>query len=133
MRMMPERIEISLPLPPDILRPNRIAGADRRTVTNARRLVRKEAGQVAASAWRGRYRCDLPRWTHVRATATFSGVSSLMDGPNAETWIKAIVDGIADALMAGNDHGWRWEGEPRFVKGAGGVVIEVWPVESEGE
>lgn len=123
------RLRIELPYPPDILRPNRIGGAPAAAVTRARRKARKEACEVAASVWRADdpY-ADLPGWTRVRAHLTVVGLRGRMDGTNAEAWTKAIVDGVADALMRnGDDHGWSWDGETSFERsGQPGIVIEVW-------
>jgi hypothetical protein len=133
---------IELPLPPDVLRPNRIGGANKYAVSRARREARAMACHLTCHAWHGQparmlpgqrtvFWHPMPVWTHVRAVATFHGVSSQMDRPNAEGWLKATVDGIADALMGGGDHGWEWE-DVRFERGPKGVTIEVWPI-SEGE
>jgi len=138
-----ESVTIELPLPPDILRPNRIGGANKYAVTRARREARAMACHLACQAWHDQpitpqlggtpLWSPCPVWTRVRATATFSGVSKNMDGTNGYAWLKATVDGIADALCGGSDHLWQWQGEPVFARGEKGLVIVVWPVAEERE
>lgn len=132
-------VSINLPLPPDILRPNRIGGANKYAVSRARRETRALACHFACQAWHDRpitpqpggtpLWSPCPVWSHVRARVTFSGIRGRMDGTNAHAWLKATVDGIADALMGGDDHGWSWDGEPMFVRVGSGVTIAIYPVE----
>ncbi len=133
-------VRISLPLPPDILRPNRIGGANKYAVSRARREARAMACHCACYAWHGVpltvrpgertvFWQPMPVWKNVRATATFSGVSKLSDTDNIWNWLKNYRDGIADALCGGaGDHGWEYVGL-EFEKGPKGLTITVWPVE----
>jgi hypothetical protein len=118
-----QTLVVELPLPDAVLHPNKIGGANRYAVTRARAMARRDACRVASSE-AVRYGVTGAPYASLVAHAIFYGISPLTDADNAHGWLKSVRDGIADALMGGNDHGWRW-GWIEYQAGRKGVGIIV--------
>jgi hypothetical protein len=118
-----QTLVVELPLPDAVLHPNKIGGANRYAVTRARAMARRDACRVASSE-AVRYGVTGAPYASLVAHAIFYGISPLTDADNAHGWLKSVRDGIADALMGGNDHGWRW-GWIEYQAGRKGIGIIV--------
>lgn len=109
-------LTVRLPLPPACLHPN--ARPHWTTKAKATRAFREIARLAARSVWNA----------SPASVVTYSLAYSMprrRDGDGLVSWAKAARDGIADAISAGNDTGWRLAGEPEQTTGAAASVWEL--------
>ena len=121
----PSRIVLDLPLPPKELQPNKRLGRHWGPLNR----YRVQAQHDAFCCFYSVVGPDPPPWRRVAATAviTVRDGRQVLDGDNAEGWLKATQDQLAVSLGI-NDRQWRWE-RIRFVvdkRGTPGLQIEIW-------
>jgi crossover junction endodeoxyribonuclease RusA len=92
---------VTLPLPPSALSPNaRVHWRKKADAVKEYRAAAKVAARLAL--WRD----VAPRWDRATVQATFYlRRRRNLDGDNALAWIKAGIDGLADAGVVANDSG----------------------------
>ena len=106
---MSESIIITVPLPPNQTNPNGRAGW--RAKAKATKMQREAAFIAALDALvKAKHLAQRPRWKAVEVHANYfrPGGRVAMDQDNLIAWLKASVDGLADAGLLDNDRGVTW-------------------------
>lgn len=101
-------LEIEIPIPPRHTQPN--ARAHWRTKAKAAKLQRYDAGMCAKTTL-VLQKIPPPHWKEATIRAVFYRPGSndrRADADNLVAWLKASVDGIADAGIIANDRDLTW-------------------------
>jgi hypothetical protein len=120
-------ITITIPEPPKQTQPNNKP----KTLMAFKRYVKRqrEEGFLAAIAALSEIRrlSGRPRWKAAVIEATFHrpGARQPMDEDNLQAWLKATIDGIADAGIVEDDRGVTWRPPVQFIGKSAGFRAQV--------
>ena len=135
MHPQPHQLEITIPLPPQATRANKrhVHWSQKSTAV---RKQRQDAGFAALHALQ-QAGMKAPMWERAIVRATFYNASpkaNIADEDNLTYWLKASIDGFADAKIFANDRGVTWEPPKQYIRGSAGgqtkVVITITETEA---
>lgn len=111
-----QSLEITIPIPPRETHPNRRVHWS--TKSKAVKAQRRDAGFAALAALQTAG-MPKPRWQSAQIQATFydaANTANIADEDNLIAWLKATVDGIADAGVLDNDRGLKWLPTKQYIR-----------------